>query len=251
VNAAVDHFGPGLEGWYHTIELGDGQVTRGHYDHRTVVDRFGLPASLEGMTVLDVGTGDGFFAFEMERRGADRVVAIDVPNVGACDWVPRMRPRLSARELGDSAWPDRFAFAHARLGSKVEYRHMSVYDLDPRVLGTFDLVVCGSLLLHLQNPLGALHRIRSVTAGMAIVETAIATDLEQAHPGRPIMVFGSREEERRQDIELGYLNSYWLFTTQAVEDMLAYADFVDVEPQGVFELPPHGLPVTAVTGRVT
>ncbi len=66
---------PRLDQWYHTIDLGNGLTTRGIFDHRSVVHCYGLPESLEGKTCLDVGTGDGFFAFEMERRGAARVVA--------------------------------------------------------------------------------------------------------------------------------------------------------------------------------
>jgi len=54
------------------------------------------PTSLEGKTALDAGTGDGFFAFEMERRGAERVVAIDVARVADCDWLPRMKSRVGA-----------------------------------------------------------------------------------------------------------------------------------------------------------
>ena len=62
-----------------------------------MVERFGLPASLAGKTALDVGTADGFWAFEMERRGAARVVAIDLPRLGDCDLLP------SIRATGDSS----------------------------------------------------------------------------------------------------------------------------------------------------
>lgn len=33
---------PRLLNWYHTIELSDGLVSQGVYDHRPVVDRYGL-----------------------------------------------------------------------------------------------------------------------------------------------------------------------------------------------------------------
>ena len=236
---------PRLDGWYHTLELAPGIVTRGYYDHRPVANRYGLPRTMDGMSALDVGTADGFFAFEMERRGA-RVTAVDLPNLGACDWVPRMRRKLTPETLEDASWPGRFRLARRMLGSAVDYRHLSVYELSPDSLGTFDVVFCGSLLLHLQSPLAALHAIRSVTEGMAVIETAISPELERGHPDTPALSFGSRAEEK----EIGELNSYWLFTTRALEDMLLYADFREVEPQGVFELPPHDLPVTSVVGRV-
>lgn len=225
---------PRLDGWYHTVELGNGLLSKGLVDHRSVVDNYGIPKSLKGKTALDVATGDGFFAFEMERRGADRVVAVDVPTIGECDWMPRMKTRL-----GDSAtihsWPTHFRMAHAMRRSKVEYRAASVYDLSPYTVGTFDVVFCGSLLLHLQNPLGALTAIRSVTDEMLVIETAVDPAFEE--PGdEPLLSFGYPAPEG----EPGEGNSYWVFSTCALQKMLAYADFPVSEPQGVFLIPPKG-----------
>src|SRR5438067_4479740 len=56
--------------WYHTIELPGGVITPGEYDTRVAARKVGLPADLDGNRCLDVGTHDGFWAFEMERRGA-------------------------------------------------------------------------------------------------------------------------------------------------------------------------------------
>lgn len=232
---------PRLEGWYHTIELGNELISKARFDHRPVVDRYGIPASLRGKTVLDVATGDGFFAFEMERRGADRVVAIDVARLGDCDWVPRMKVQLGPM-YDNSSWPSRFRLAHAMRGSKVEYKPCSVYELSPYTVGTFDVVFCGDLLLHLQHPLAALHAIRSVTRDIAIIETVLDSMLEEAFPGQPLMRFGFPGEEE----QVGENNAYWMFTTGALQRMLAYADFPDTESQGSFLLPPIGPTGTAV-----
>ena len=72
--------------WYHTLDLGDGVVTEGFFDHRPVLERYPIPADLTGMRCLDVGTMDGFWAFEMERRGAAEVIAIDLDDPEALDW---------------------------------------------------------------------------------------------------------------------------------------------------------------------
>ncbi len=80
-------------GWYHTLDFGDGVVTGGMFDLRPYADRYGLPERLDGMRVLDVGTWDGFWAFEMERRGAAEVVALDLDDERELDWPPRRRPR--------------------------------------------------------------------------------------------------------------------------------------------------------------
>ena len=50
--------------WYHTIDLGGGIRTRGVDDTPLRLARIGLPSSLEGCSVLDVGAWDGFFSFE-------------------------------------------------------------------------------------------------------------------------------------------------------------------------------------------
>jgi len=63
--------------WYHTIELPYGVATPGFVDHRPQLELYGLPQDMRGMRALDVATYDGFWAFEMERRGAD-VTAIDI-----------------------------------------------------------------------------------------------------------------------------------------------------------------------------
>lgn len=227
---------PRLKGWYHTIDLGNGLIPEAVYDLRAVVDHYGIPESLEGMHVLDVGTGDGFFAFEMERRGAERVVAVDLARLGDCDWLPARRAEIGAAAAENQDWPKHFRLAKAMRKSSVEYRHANIYDLSPYNLGTFDLVFCGSLLLHLQHPLKALHAIRSVTRTMAVIETSLDAKLE-ARPElveRAVVGFGPPDREPRH----GENNVFWQFTSGALVKMLEFAGFRDVRIAGVFKLPP-------------
>lgn len=65
--------------WYHTIDLGNGLITPGQYDHRPLLKHYGLPDDLTGKTVLDIGPAHGFFAFEFEKRRAVRVVTVELP----------------------------------------------------------------------------------------------------------------------------------------------------------------------------
>src|SRR5258708_4233384 len=73
--------------WYHTVDLGDGLVTPGSYDYRDALPRFGFPEDMRGMSVLDVGSATGFFAFEFERRGAD-VTSVELPSLAHWDRFP-------------------------------------------------------------------------------------------------------------------------------------------------------------------
>jgi tRNA (mo5U34)-methyltransferase len=234
---------PRLQNWYHTIELGDGLVSRGAYDHRTIVDRYGIPESLRGKTALDIGTFDGFWAFEMESRGADRVVAIDVATIGDFDWLPAVKAGLGAAANRQSNFP----MAKAMRRSRVERVTCSVYDLSPETVGVFDVVFCGDVLLHLHNPLGALIKIRAVTKEMAVIQTSLEAEIEKLHPDKPWLGFGMRRMEK----VLGSECTYWFLTTQALSDMMAYAGFARTLPQEPFAIPPQGVAATSVVGYVS
>ena len=166
------------QSWYHTIELPGGIVTPGMFDTRGVVQKVPLPASLEGKRCLDIGTWDGFWAFEMERRGAASVTAIDLQDQDKWDWPPvtrlrgdveRKRAMLEEFKVENAG----FKMAHEALGSKVEHRKLSMYDLDPADVGTFDFVFLGSLLLHLRDPVRALSAMRTVVGGEAVIADTV------------------------------------------------------------------------------
>lgn len=128
--------------WWHEIELAPGIVTPGDDSNRMklpILDDLGFPRSMVGLQVLDIGCSDGFFSFEMERRGAD-VVAIE--------FVPETYTG--------------FATARKILGSRVSYRMDNVYNLSPATYGEFDVVLFLGVLYHLRKPLAALDAIRSV-----------------------------------------------------------------------------------------
>ena len=150
--------------WYHTIDVAPGLVTDGWFDLRPHVRSYGLPERMDGMRVLDVGTWDGFWAFEMERRGAT-VVALDVDHERDYDFPPRRRP-AQPRELDRGAG---FRLVKEIRDSRVERVRCNIYDIAPEVLGTFDLVFCGSVLLHLRDQLLALERFASVCDGRLVL----------------------------------------------------------------------------------
>ncbi len=155
--------------WYHSIDLGDGVVTRGIDDTPVRLARLQLPGSLAGRTVLDIGAWDGFFSFECERRGAARVVAADYYSWHGPGW-------------GAKAG---FELAREALGSRVEDVDIDVMDLAPERVGTFDVVLFLGVLYHLRHPLLALEKIAAVTRGTLILETVV----DLVGLGRPAMAF--------------------------------------------------------------
>jgi len=145
--------------WYHTIELAPGVATPGVVDLRALAPRV-LPASLSGLRALDVGTFDGFWAFELEKRGAE-VVALDLPAFDATEYPPRNREVLLARtqewgmELGRG-----FRIAAEALGSSARRVGAPVYELDAETIGgPVDFAFVGAMLLHVRDPVRALERV--------------------------------------------------------------------------------------------
>ncbi|MGI8904143.1 MAG: class I SAM-dependent methyltransferase [Solirubrobacteraceae bacterium] len=211
-------------GWYQTIELAEGVITKGMFDHRAAIERYLMPADLTGMRCLDVGTMDGFWAFEMERRGAREVIASDVGGVDDLDWPPLWRARIDTTMEETKA--ARFRLAHSAIGSRVERVERSVYALG-NDLGRFDLVFCGDLLLHLKDPITAIERIRSVCRGSAI----ICNPVERFRFGR-----------RRALAQFDGINEFqwWLLSEVSIKRMMLAAGFRRVEVGPQFELPARG-----------
>jgi tRNA (mo5U34)-methyltransferase len=152
--------------WWHVIDVASGVTTPGSWDLRPTARRMPWPSSLKGLRCLDVGTMDGFWAFELERRGAGEVVAIDVDPA-------RYDVPAAEREQPPSAHESRerdtFRLAATLLESRVRYRHLSVYDLDPHDIGEFDVVFMGYVLQQLRDPLRGLEAVRRVCRGHLIL----------------------------------------------------------------------------------
>jgi methyltransferase family protein len=207
--------------WYHTIDLGNGQVTPGWFDMRPYVRHYGLPERMDGMRVLDCGTWDGFWAFEMERRGAT-VVALDVDHEWEYDSPPRRRPK----EFPDTYRGEGFELAKEALGSNVQRVHCNLYEASPEYLGgTFDLVFIGTVLIHLRDQLLALERLASLAHGDFI----FADEYDRASQLIPWPV--SRYHADREAAVV-----FWLPAEKTWMKMIRTAGFDDVRKHGNYTL---------------
>ncbi len=213
--------------WYHRIDLGHGIVTPGLYDLTPLLGHYGIPASLAGRRVLDVGPAHGFFAFEFERRGAE-VVTAELPSWSEHDAHPDVKAAAEAVR-NDVAAYERYhqgalGFAIRARRSRVERRFCNVYDLSPERVGTFDIVFCASVLLHLTDPIRALYGIRRVCRDHAIICTGI--DVDPAVAEQPRAIFVGRPNG----------HAFWLPTFSCLEQMALAAGFVHIERVSVFNL---------------
>ena len=101
--------------------------------------------------MLDIGAWDGFFSFELEKRGAE-VMSID-------------------------CWDnERFRLMHSMLNSRIDYRIHDMFELTPKTVGKFDIVIFFGVLYHLKHPLLALERVCALTTELACVDTFVTED---------------------------------------------------------------------------
>jgi SAM-dependent methyltransferase len=164
---------------------GIGEVS-GSWDVRPTADAYLGGIDLEGKRCLDIGTASGYLAFEMERRGASEVVAVDadLANLDSRDFVPFARgkdlaTRKSEREQLLRAMQRSFWLAHRALRSNVRVFYGSVYEL-PDELGRFDVVMLGMILPHLRDPLLALENATRLCRGTLVV-TQQAPEIDDAY----------------------------------------------------------------------
>ncbi|MEM1314314.1 MAG: DUF1698 domain-containing protein [Pseudomonadota bacterium] len=157
---------------YHVIRLNDEVRTPGRVDRNHEFGYVGLTnADLLEKSVLDVGALDGVISFNCERGGARRVLAIDVEDPAEQDW-GYSGPAASFANHGDvknRVFPELKTF----FNSNVERQRKTVYQVDPKVDGEFDLVFFYGVLYHLRHPLLSFDRLRAVSRAAICVETHV------------------------------------------------------------------------------
>ena len=146
--------------WYHTFDLPGGVTTQGFYDLRSVPAKIGLPSSLEGKRCLDAAACEGFWSFELARRGAEEVVSVDLPDTTEQDWQGEVDD--DKLTLGSGLANSHFRFIKETLErDNVTRVDMNVYDVSPETVGTFDFIFVGNILVHLADPARAIRALRS------------------------------------------------------------------------------------------
>jgi tRNA (mo5U34)-methyltransferase len=205
-----------LGDWFHNMTLKGVQTAPHHFlgDYpRVKWERFAhaMPADLRGKSVLDIGCNAGFYAIEMNRRGAERVVAIDEEERYLS------QARLAA-ELSQS---------------NIEFRRLSVYDV-AKLEEKFDLVLFLGVFYHLRHPLLALDLIHEHVADDLLAFQSMQRGTQEVFPLRENYDFWETDLFKKEGLPLMYFienryagdpTNWWIPNRAGVEAMLRSAGF--------------------------
>jgi tRNA (mo5U34)-methyltransferase len=212
IRQRVRELGP----WFHNLDLGGALIAPDHFlgDYPAVKWRgfaHAIPTDLTGKTAHDVGCNAGFYSIEMKRRGADRVVGIDL----------------------NETYLEQARFAAEVCGAEIEFRRMSVYEV-ANLGERFDLALFLGALYHLRHPLLALDLLRehvvldlmvfqSMLRGSAEIEP-----LEKDYSFHEERVFERPGFPRLSFVEKKYSGdptNWWIPNRACAEAMLRSAGF--------------------------
>lgn len=221
VERHIQDLGP----WYHNIELRLGVSTNPpmgpHPANRWRILEPFVPADLHSKSVLDIGCNAGFFSIEMKRRGAARVVGVDI------------MPHVLAQARFVSTW----------FNQPVELRELDTYAVDS--LGEFDYVVFVGVLYHLKHPLYALEKIASVCKDTLYFQSVIRGPLGDFDPDAdyPVQerdIFDLPDYPKLYFIEKSFngdASNWWFASRSCLKAMLRAVGFretIDTESPDTF-----------------
>jgi tRNA (mo5U34)-methyltransferase len=206
-----------LAPWFHNMELGGVETAPEHFlgDYpRQKFARFAhaLPRDLRGKSVLDLGCNAGFYAFEMKRRGAARVVGVD------SDERYLAQARLAAEVLGMT---------------DIEWRRLDVYRV-AELRERFDLVIFMGVLYHLRHPLYALDLLHEHVVADRLLFQSMLRGTDEVAPVARDYPFEETAQFAQDGWPLMYFiehkyagdeTNWWIPNRACVEAMLRSAGF--------------------------
>ncbi|MEE8345870.1 MAG: DUF1698 domain-containing protein [Dehalococcoidia bacterium] len=197
-----------LEPWYHSFHLADWLKIEGIHDSDSVLaclDRLGFPEDFSGKSVLDVGCNAGYYSFVAKRRGAERVLGVEL----------------------DPQYFRQAQYLQDLLGLDVKFIDQDVHCIDPS-LGTFDIVICTGLMYHIPDPTNVLSKLSAVCTDTILIESEFLLDPALTSMAR--FIEGSYQNDP---------TNWWIYGPRCLEGMVRAAGFQSAEFKGFYR-EPHG-----------
>lgn len=109
----------------------------------------------DSVSCCDIACNQGWFATQVALRGAKKVVGIDARS-------DHIKKAELIKELSDI--------------SSLSFKQDDLYNIWPENTGKFTITLFLGILYHLDNPMGALRIVRSITEKVCIIETQVVPD---------------------------------------------------------------------------
>lgn len=164
-----------------------------------------LPSDLSGMTLLDVGCWEGDICAEAIRRGASRVVGVDIG---------------SSERLWQNINDYNF-----------EFLQCDVFSEKFLELGSFDYVTCFGVLYHVENMFSFLYRLRLACKKKLFLE-CVLNDCDEEHS---ISVY-----HPGNSLKNNYSN-WWTLNKTCLHTMLETANFNNIHEHHISEPRDYGV----------
>jgi len=201
--------------WWHSIDLGEYGVTKGK--QQSIMWTLHMPDDFTGKSVLDIGTVDGFYAFEAEKRNAKVVLAID-----SLAW---KNEQYSAHVL--KTGKDGFNLARELLNSKVIDMELEDFneEMCTEKVGKHDIVLCLGILYHMMDPFRFIRKLSEMTNELLILETHTDANNTYAWFSSPIPMMAFYPSNELNDDA----TNWWGPNITCLSAMLNIAGFKKVE----------------------
>ena len=147
--------------WFHNLDLHGVPTAPNHFlgdfpNVKWTPISKAIPESLNGASVLDIGCNGGFYSIAMKKRGAGRVLGVDI----------------------DDRYLNQARFAAKTLGLNIEFEKRSVYEIDS-IAGQFDYVFFMGVFYHLRYPVYALDKVVKKVGGKLVFQTMIRGSMQE------------------------------------------------------------------------
>lgn len=176
----------------------------GIYDLEPLMPKYGIPENLAGKHVLDVGCASGYLSRHCLRSKAAHVTSVDI---------------------NTDAWRQISSFPGEDWDWRLRIVSSDFYEL--RYDNEFDLVICGSLLMHALYPMELLNLIRRALkpGGLMILATS---GIESPEPYIRVEPHLGREHVPKVEVEIRSSNqSLWWVSPRAMFNMLTSLGYQD------------------------
>jgi 2-polyprenyl-3-methyl-5-hydroxy-6-metoxy-1,4-benzoquinol methylase len=186
----------------------------GDYNHNLIANELlkNLSTIASNKDIIDIGCRDGFYSFLFEKI-SKTVTSLDMDN----------------RETRQ--------YVHSFLNSKSKFIHSNIYDIinwDNEV--KYDVVFIADLLVHLENPIGALRLLHTICKEKIIIisdffdDTSYNTDVVKKN------IYFNDDLVGNGTVSVGHMFFPWVFSIKSLFSLLRITGFGDIKMIDTYDI---------------